>query len=71
MIMPPGIERNVSSKSVSHRAFRLLASWASLVSSLMGRVGSAAARSDASFTALTKEKCANSRCRQSGGEGER
>jgi hypothetical protein len=52
--MLPRIERNVSSKSVSQRAFRLLASRASLVSSLMGRVGSADARSDASFTALRR-----------------
>jgi hypothetical protein len=52
--MIPGIERNVSSKSVSQRAFRLLASRASLVSSLMERVGSADARSDASFTALRR-----------------
>ena len=52
MRMLPGIDRSPSSHSISKRAFRLVDSRASLVSSLMRRVGRAEARSDASFTAL-------------------
>ena len=48
----PGIERKVRRSSISESAFRLLDSRTSLVSSLIRRVGSPEARSDASFTAL-------------------